>query len=114
MWLAWSQFRVVIPTWDRTLGALVACLDTMLRTLGGAPTHLLTDNEKTVTIEHVPGVAVRHPDGRCGPPPRLKGRDVSPMTGVQGRLGVDGEGAGASVIPRVSQAGQATSGGVSG
>lgn len=79
MWLAWSQFRVVIPTWDRTLGALVACLDTMLRTLGGAPTHLLTDNEKTVTIEHVPGVAVRHPDGRCGPPPRLKGRDVCPL-----------------------------------
>ena len=62
VWLAWSRFRVVIPTWDRTLGTLVACLDTTLRTVGGAPTYLLTDNEKTVTIEHVAGVAVRHPE----------------------------------------------------
>ena len=62
VWLAWSRFRVVIPTWDRTLGTLVACLDSTLRTLGGAPTYLLTDNEKTVTIEHVAGVAVRHPE----------------------------------------------------
>ena len=62
VWLAWSRFRLVIPTWDRTLGTLVACLDSTLRTLGGAPTYLLTDNEKTVTIEHVAGVAVRHPE----------------------------------------------------
>ena len=61
-WLAWSRFRVVIPTWDRTLGTLVACLDTMLRRLDGAPTYLLTDNEKTVTVDHVAGVAVRHPE----------------------------------------------------
>lgn len=61
-WLAWSRFRVVIPTWDRTLGSLVACLDATLRRIGGAPTYLLTDNEKTVTVEHVAGVAVRHPE----------------------------------------------------
>jgi transposase len=61
-WLAWSRFRVIIPTWDRTLGSLVACLDATLRTIGGAPTYLLTDNEKTVTVEHVAGVAVRHPE----------------------------------------------------
>lgn len=61
-WLAWSRFRVVIPTWDRTLGTLVACLDATLRRVGGAPTYLLTDNEKTVTVEHVAGVAVRHPE----------------------------------------------------
>lgn len=61
-WVAWSRFRVVIPTWDRTLGTLVACLDATLRRVGGAPTYLLTDNEKTVTIEHVAGVAVRHPE----------------------------------------------------
>jgi len=53
---------VVIPTWDRTLGTLVACLDATLRRVGGAPTYLLTDNEKTVTIEHVAGVAIRHPE----------------------------------------------------
>jgi len=44
------------------MGTLVACLDMTLRILGGAPTYLLTDNEKTVTIEHVAGVAVRHPE----------------------------------------------------
>ncbi len=60
-WVAWSRFRVVIPTWDRTLGTLVACLDATLRRVGGAPTYLLTDNERTVTIEHIAGVAVRHP-----------------------------------------------------
>ena len=60
-WLAWSRFRVVIPTWDRKLGTLLTCLDTLLRRLGGAPTYALTDNEKTVTVEHVAGVPVRHP-----------------------------------------------------
>lgn len=61
-WMAWSRFRVVIPTWDRTLGTLVACLDATLRRVGGSPTYLLTDNEKTVTVDHVAGVAVRHPE----------------------------------------------------
>ncbi len=35
-WLAWSRFRVVLPTWDRTLPTLIACLDAMLRRIGGA------------------------------------------------------------------------------
>jgi transposase len=61
-WLAWSRYRVVIPTWDRTLGTLIACLDATLRRLDGVPTYLLTDNERTVTVEHVAGVAVRHPE----------------------------------------------------
>ncbi len=39
----------------------MAALDVTLRRLGGAPTHLLTDNEKTVTTEHVAGIAVRNP-----------------------------------------------------
>lgn len=60
-WLAWSRFRVVIPTWDRKLGTLLACIDATLRRLGGAPTYALTDNEKTVTVEHVAGIPVRHP-----------------------------------------------------
>ena len=60
-WLAWSRFRVVIPTWDRTMGTLVACLDATLRRVGGAPTYLLSDNEKTVTVERVAGIPVRHP-----------------------------------------------------
>jgi len=61
-WLAWSRFRVVLPTWDRTLPTLIACLDVMLRRIGGVPAYALTDNEKTVTVEHVAGVPVRHPE----------------------------------------------------
>jgi transposase len=60
-WLSWSRFRVVLPVWDQTLPMLVSCLDTTLRRIGGAPTYVLTDNAKTVTVEHVAGVAVRHP-----------------------------------------------------
>ncbi|HEX5266714.1 MAG TPA: IS21 family transposase [Acidimicrobiales bacterium] len=60
-WLAWSRFRVVIPTWDKTLPTALACIDTMLRRFGAAPTYLLTDNERTVSIERVAGLAVRHP-----------------------------------------------------
>jgi len=32
-----------------------------MRTFGGVPTYLLTDNERTVTTGHVAGIAVRHP-----------------------------------------------------
>ncbi len=60
-WLAWSRFRVVIPVWDQSLPSLVSCLDATLRRLGGVPSYVLTDNPKTVTIDHVAGVAVRHP-----------------------------------------------------
>jgi hypothetical protein len=60
-WLGWSRTRVVIPTWDKTLPTVVGCLDQAMRRFGGAPTYWLTDNEKTVTIEHVAGIAVRHP-----------------------------------------------------
>jgi transposase len=61
-WLAWSRFRVVLPAWDQSLGSLTACLDRALRIVGGAPAYLLTDNAKTVTVEHVAGIPVRHPD----------------------------------------------------
>lgn len=61
-WLAWSRFRVVLAVWDRTLPTIVACMDTTLRRLGGVPTYALTDNERTVSVDHVAGVAVRHPE----------------------------------------------------
>lgn len=60
-WLAWSRFRVVLALRDRTAPSVFAALDVTLRRLGGAPTYVLTDNEKTVTVEHVAGVAVRNP-----------------------------------------------------
>src|SRR5262249_34563793 len=60
-WLAWSRYRVVLPVWDQSLPTLVACLDTTLRRIGGVPTYVLTDNAKTVTTEHIAGIAMRHP-----------------------------------------------------
>ncbi len=60
-WLAWCRFRVVFPTWDKTLPTVIGCLDRAMRRFGGAPTYWLTDNEKTVTTGHVAGIAVRHP-----------------------------------------------------
>ena len=60
-WLAWSRFRVVLAIRDKTMPSVFAALDVTLRRLGGAPTYVLTDNEKTVTTEHVAGIAVRNP-----------------------------------------------------
>jgi transposase len=61
-WLAWSRFRVVIPVWDKTLPTVTACLDATLRRIGGVPAFALTDNEKTVSVGHVAGIAVRNPE----------------------------------------------------
>ncbi len=49
------------PARDRTLPTVISCIDSALRAIGGAPTCLLTDNEKTMTIDRVTGIAVRHP-----------------------------------------------------
>jgi hypothetical protein len=59
-WLAWSRFRVVVPLRDKTLASVVIGLDRTLRVVGGVPTYALTDNEKTVTVEHVCGIPVRN------------------------------------------------------
>jgi transposase len=59
-WLAWSRFRVVVPLRDKTLPSVVIGLDRSLRLVGSVPTYALTDNEKTVTVEHVAGIAVRN------------------------------------------------------
>jgi hypothetical protein len=61
-WLAWSRYRVVLPIVDKALPTVIACIDTTLRRFGGAPTYGLSDNEKTVTLEHVAGIAVRNPE----------------------------------------------------
>ncbi len=60
-WLAWSRFRVVLAIRDKTMPSVMAALDVTLRRIGGAPTYVLTDNEKTVTTEHVAGMPVRNP-----------------------------------------------------
>jgi transposase len=60
-WLSWSRFRVVVPLWDRSIASVVMGLDRTLRRFGGAPTYALTDNERTVSIDQVCGIAVRNP-----------------------------------------------------
>jgi hypothetical protein len=60
-WVAWSRFRVVIPCWDQTSATLAGCLDSMFRLVGGVPDYVLTDNAKTVTVEHIAGMPVRNP-----------------------------------------------------
>jgi hypothetical protein len=52
----------VLPSRDQGLGSLTGCLDRALRIIAGAPAYLLTDNAKTVTVEHVAGIPVRDPD----------------------------------------------------
>lgn len=60
-WLSWSRFRVVVPIRDKTLPTVIGCIDATLRRFGGCPTYALTDNEKTVSVDHVCGIAVRNP-----------------------------------------------------
>jgi hypothetical protein len=60
-WLAWSRFRVVLALRDKTMPSVVMGLDRALRMFGGCPTYALTDNEKTVSVDHVCGIAVRNP-----------------------------------------------------
>jgi hypothetical protein len=60
-WLAWSRFRVVLPIRDKTLPTVIACIDATLRRFGGVPTYGLSDNEKTLTLDHIARIAVRHP-----------------------------------------------------
>ena len=59
-WLGWPRTRVVFPTRDRTLPTVIGSLDRAMREFGGAPTFWLTDNEKTVTVDHVAGIAIRN------------------------------------------------------
>ena len=48
-----AGFRVVLALLDKTLPSVMAAIDQALRIFGGVPTYGLTDNEKTVTVEHV-------------------------------------------------------------
>ena len=50
----------MVPLRDKTLASVVIGLDRTLRLVGAVPTYALTDNEKTVTVEHVCGIAVRN------------------------------------------------------
>jgi hypothetical protein len=60
LWLAWCRFRVVLPLLDKSGPSVQLAVDVALRRIGGVPAYLLTDNEKTVTVEHVAGIPVRN------------------------------------------------------
>ena len=87
-WLAWSRFRVILALSDRSLASVIAALDTTFRLIGGAPTYVLTDNEKTVTDRHIAGIRGQEPRrGGClallrGEPRHLR----AVRSRVQGRL----------------------------
>ena len=51
---------MVIALRDKTMPSVFAALDQTFRRLGGVPTYVLTDNEKTVTVEHIAGIPVRN------------------------------------------------------
>jgi hypothetical protein len=51
-----------IPVRDQQMGTLTWCIDQALRAVGGASAYLLTDNARTVTMDHVAGIPVRHPE----------------------------------------------------
>lgn len=69
-WLAFSRFRVVIPIRDKTIPSVFAALDRTFRLIAGAPTYVLTDNEKTVTVAHVAGC-------RCATRRRCRSRGIT-------------------------------------
>ena len=48
---------MVLPLLDKSGPSVFAAVDVALRRAAGVPTYLLTDNEKTVTVEHVAGIA---------------------------------------------------------
>ena len=93
-WLSWSRFRVVLPIRDKSLPTVVACIDATLRRFGGCPTYALTDNEKTVTVEHVARVAIRNPDmvAAAGPLRAECGDMFACGCPVQGWVGGNGPG----------------------
>lgn len=52
----------MLAVWDRSLPRSWPAWTPPLRRLGGVPTYALTDNERTVSVDHVAGIAVRHPE----------------------------------------------------
>jgi hypothetical protein len=50
-----SRYRVVVPLREKTMASVVIGLDRTLRRVDGVTTYALTDDEKTVAVEHVCG-----------------------------------------------------------
>jgi hypothetical protein len=74
-----------IPVRDQQMGTLTWCIDQALRAVGGASAYLLTDNARTVTMDHVAGIPVRHPEMGGDP-----GQVVTAIRAIAGRTGKSG------------------------
>jgi predicted transcriptional regulator len=59
-WLGFSRLRIVIPLWDRQLPTVVMALDQTFRMLAGIPVYVLSDNEKSLTTQHIANLPVRN------------------------------------------------------
>lgn len=59
-WLPFSRYRFVYPLLDRKAPSVMSALDAFFRHVGGVPTYVLTDNERTVTIDQVCNLPVRN------------------------------------------------------
>ncbi|HEY0495506.1 MAG TPA: hypothetical protein VGD48_07145 [Kutzneria sp.] len=64
-WLSWSRFRVILPSWGRSVAATAHCLDTTLRRFGGVPSHAVIGSDRAVcsgldAIGRHYGVDIRH------------------------------------------------------
>ncbi len=51
---------MICPLVDRSLPSVIAALDRTFRLMAGAPTYVLTDNERSVADRHIAGIAVRN------------------------------------------------------
>jgi hypothetical protein len=59
-WLACIRFRVNIPLPDKSQPLVIAALDRTFHLIGGVPTYVLTNNDRTVADRHIAGIAVRN------------------------------------------------------
>ncbi len=60
-WSGGGNGGTLLEFTDKTLPALIGCIDQTLHHSDGVPTYALTDNERTVTTDHVARIAMRHP-----------------------------------------------------
>ena len=91
-WLAWSRFRVVIPTWDRTLPTVVACLDETLAAVRRQP-DLCPDRQRADGHDRSDRRHRRAPSGDRRRRPPLWASDhrlCAVRSRVQGRQRSDG------------------------
>lgn len=59
-WMPWSKARFAMPLVDKKLPSVVEAIDAAFRYFGGVPRYVLTDNERTITVDQVCNLSVRN------------------------------------------------------